>query len=92
MPLSLKKIYVCLFAESLYLYVLICFLGSNVLPWLGDLNKLGPLGDFAVKPYGEKDNLSPFPIKLPKKRSYSQMNVGWIKEAGLSVRRRKPGE
>lgn len=56
--------------------------GSNVVPWLGDLNRLGSLDDFHSV---NKDiEIEPsFPVRPLEKRSYSQNCVVWIRQAGL---------
>lgn len=51
--------------------------GSDVIPWLGDLNDLGTADLFP------SDQLGSFPIKPTEKRSYSQNGVVWIRQAGL---------
>ncbi|KAL1513544.1 hypothetical protein ABEB36_002944 [Hypothenemus hampei] len=51
--------------------------GSDVIPWLGDLNDLGTGDMFSV------DMVGSFPIKPSEKRSYSQNGVVWIRQAGL---------
>ncbi|XP_054278124.1 integrator complex subunit 14-like isoform X1 [Macrosteles quadrilineatus] len=51
--------------------------GNNPVPWLGDITQLGT---------AESDKLNPeetFPVKPTEKRSYSQSNVVWIRQAGL---------
>ncbi|XP_049787030.1 integrator complex subunit 14 [Schistocerca cancellata] len=56
--------------------------GTNVVPWLGNLNNLGSLEDFrAVN--GEEDPPPQFPVRPLEKRSYSQNCVVWIRQAGL---------
>lgn len=51
--------------------------GSDVVPWLGDLNHLG-------SPDGlPSDQVSNFPVRPTEKRSYSQNGVVWIRQAGL---------
>ncbi|XP_066142418.1 integrator complex subunit 14 [Euwallacea fornicatus] len=51
--------------------------GSDVIPWLGDLNDLGCADMFS------QDLVGNFPIKPTEKRSYSQNGVVWIRPAGL---------
>lgn len=56
--------------------------GSNVVPWLGDLNYLGSLQDFMGN--NPEDEPAPqFPVRPVDKRSYSQNCVVWIRQAGL---------
>ena len=59
------------------------------MPWLGDLNKLGPAADFPVPPYGEdgQSGQSPFPVAPADRRSYAQNCVVWTKNSGLQVMR-----
>lgn len=52
--------------------------GSDVIPWLGNLNNLGPV-DLSVF----KDGESGFPVKPAEKRSYSQNAPSWIRQVGL---------
>ncbi len=56
-----------------------------MLPWLGNLSHLAPIGDFAQPPYGEEDNKTPFPVRPSDRRSYAQNCVVWIKASGLQV-------
>ncbi|CAG9766259.1 unnamed protein product [Ceutorhynchus assimilis] len=51
--------------------------GSDVIPWLGDLNDLG------VADMYTPEQVVAFPIKPSEKRSYSQNGVVWIRQAGL---------
>ncbi|XP_060536568.1 integrator complex subunit 14 [Cylas formicarius] len=51
--------------------------GSDVVPWLGDLNELGTGELFP------HDQVGSFPIRPNEKRSYSQNGVVWIRQAGL---------
>lgn len=51
--------------------------GSDVVPWLGDLNYLGSTESFTP------DQIGSFPVKPVEKRSYSQNGVVWIRQAGL---------
>ena len=62
-------------------------LGCDCLPWLGNLNRLGPAAEFSVPPYGEdaQSNQSPFPVAPANKHSYAQNCVVWTKNAGLQV-------
>jgi len=62
-------------------------LGSDCLPWLGNLNKLGPAAEFLVPPYGEdaQSGQSPFPVAPAYKHSYAQNCIVWTKNAGLQV-------
>ena len=64
-------------------------LGCDCLPWLGNLNKLGPAAEFSVPPFGEdaQSGQSPFPVAPADKRSYAQNCVVWTKNAGLQVTR-----
>ena len=57
------------------------------MPWLGNLNKLGPAAEFPVPPYGDdaQSGQSPFPVAPADKRSYAQNCVVWTKNAGLQV-------
>ena len=59
--------------------------GTDVVPWLGNLNNLAPVTDFTESPYGEDNNKTPFPVKPPDRHSYAQNCVVWIKPAGLQV-------
>ena len=61
------------------------YIGADVLPWLGDLRHLAPVGDFADPPYGDEDNKTPFPVRPVDRRSYAQNCVVWIKPSGLQV-------
>ncbi|KAJ8933163.1 hypothetical protein NQ314_014170 [Rhamnusium bicolor] len=51
--------------------------GSDVVPWLGDLNNLGSADSFPA------DQVGSFPVRPLEKRSYSQNGVVWIRQAGL---------
>ncbi|XP_050305476.1 integrator complex subunit 14 [Anthonomus grandis grandis] len=51
--------------------------GSDVIPWLGDLNELGTADMYPP------DQVGSFPIRPNEKRSYSQNGVVWIRQAGL---------
>ena len=57
------------------------FLGLEVIPWLGNFTKLGPI-DPNMLP---SDSENPFPVKPTEKRSYAQNCVVWIKQSGLQV-------
>jgi len=61
--------------------------GSDCVPWLGNLSKLGPASEFPVPPYGEgpQSGQSPFPVAPADRRSYAQNCVVWTKNAGLQV-------
>lgn len=61
--------------------------GSDCLPWLGNLNKLGPSAELSVPPYGEdsQSGQSPFPVAPADKRSYAQNCVVWTKNSGLQA-------
>ncbi|XP_015512843.1 integrator complex subunit 14 [Neodiprion pinetum] len=52
--------------------------GSDVIPWLGNLNNLGPVDASILK-----DGESGFPVKPTEKRSYSQNAPSWIRQVGL---------
>ncbi|XP_054724711.1 integrator complex subunit 14-like [Uloborus diversus] len=54
--------------------------GVDVISWLGDLNKLGP-----IEPTSSSSSDSSFPIKPSEKRSYAQNCVVWIKQSGLQA-------
>lgn len=56
--------------------------GSNIVPWLGDLNRLGSLEDFHSMSQENEPEPS-FPVRPLEKRSYSQNCVVWIRQAGL---------
>ncbi|XP_068741564.1 integrator complex subunit 14-like [Montipora capricornis] len=61
--------------------------GENI-PWLGNIQKLGPAAELDINPYQSADNdeaeTSPFPVMPSQRRSYnSQANVVWIKPSGL---------
>ena len=56
--------------------------GSNVVPWLGNLNRLGSLDDFHSMCQDNGPEPS-FPVRPLEKRSYSQNCVVWIRQAGL---------
>ena len=60
--------------------------GVDVLPWLGNIKHLAPTEDFAVPPYGDDNNKTPFPVRPLERRSYAQNCVVWIKPTGLQVR------
>lgn len=49
--------------------------GSDVVPWLGNFNNLGPL-DAAKTPVS-------FPVRPTEKRSYTQNAPSWIRQVGL---------
>eukprot|EP00088_Acartia_fossae_P030699 TRINITY_DN3169_c0_g1_i6.p1 TRINITY_DN3169_c0_g1~~TRINITY_DN3169_c0_g1_i6.p1 ORF type:complete len:508 (+),score=91.69 TRINITY_DN3169_c0_g1_i6:22-1524(+) len=51
--------------------------GTQNVPWIGCLNRLGPATDL-----NETIN-SPFPIKSDRKPSYSSSPVVWIKQTGI---------
>ncbi|CAH0550975.1 unnamed protein product [Brassicogethes aeneus] len=51
--------------------------GSDVVPWLGDLNYLA--ASDTVLP----EQVGTFPVRPSEKRSYSQNGVVWIRQAGL---------
>ncbi|XP_076067921.1 integrator complex subunit 14 isoform X4 [Oratosquilla oratoria] len=57
--------------------------GVDVIPWLGDLDCLGPACLLPENPYTIKENGTPFPVKVHEKRSYSQNCVVWIRQEGL---------
>ncbi|KAK6624424.1 hypothetical protein RUM44_011283 [Polyplax serrata] len=59
--------------------------GSDSVPWLGDLNYLGPLEEFSASSSqnSSTDNPPSFPVKPAEKRSYSQNVVVWVRQAGL---------
>lgn len=52
--------------------------GSDVVPWLGDLNNLGSV-DFM----DTGETVPSFPVRPSDKRSYSQNCVVWIRQIGL---------
>lgn len=56
--------------------------GSNVVPWLGNLIRLGSLDDFHSMCQDSGPEPS-FPVRPLEKRSYSQNCVVWIRQAGL---------
>ncbi|XP_069692439.1 integrator complex subunit 14 [Periplaneta americana] len=56
--------------------------GSNVVPWLGDLHRMGSLDDFRATCHDNEPEPS-FPVRPLEKRSYSQNCVVWIRQAGL---------
>jgi len=56
--------------------------GSNIVPWLGNLNRLGSLDDFRSMCQDNGPEPS-FPVRPLEKRSYSQNCVVWIRQAGL---------
>ncbi|XP_071439840.1 integrator complex subunit 14 isoform X1 [Hetaerina americana] len=58
--------------------------GISSVPWLGELDKLGPRDDFIAANNGD-ESISPFPLKPTEKRSYSQNTVVWIRQAGLQA-------
>lgn len=51
--------------------------GSQPVPWLGNLRKLGPVSDLNVT------NQNPFPVRGMSKPSYSANPVVWTKQANL---------
>lgn len=59
--------------------------GILAIPWVGTFNRLAPLCDFEIPPYGDDDNSSPFPLKPSEKRSYAQSCVVWIRQSGLQA-------
>lgn len=52
--------------------------GTDVVPWLGDLNNLGSVD---LLEHGEQ--AGSFPVRPSDKRSYSQNCVVWIRQVGL---------
>lgn len=52
--------------------------GSDVVPWLGDLNNLGSAEFLELG-----DAVPSFPVRPADKRSYSQNCVVWIRQVGL---------
>ena len=66
-------------------------LGTDILPWLGKMSSMSPIGDFSDPPYGENDEKSPFPVRPADRRSYTQNCVVWIKNTGLQVGMRSLG-
>ncbi|XP_014677770.1 PREDICTED: von Willebrand factor A domain-containing protein 9-like [Priapulus caudatus] len=59
--------------------------GVGSVPWLGRLDRLGPLSDFAEAPYGNDDARTPFPVKPAEAGSYARSCVVWIKQSGLQT-------
>ena len=58
--------------------------GSDAVPWLGDLNYLGPLEEFLDSSSCQNsENVPSLPVKPADKRSYSQNVVVWVRQAGL---------
>ncbi|KAL7648899.1 UNVERIFIED_CONTAM: hypothetical protein RMT77_000833 [Armadillidium vulgare] len=57
--------------------------GYDVIPWLGKLSNLGPVEALSVNPYGQSNTTSPFPLKVPDKKSYAQNCVVWVRHGGL---------
>lgn len=58
--------------------------GSDSVPWLGDLNYVGPLEDFvSTNNQNNSENTPSFPVKPLEKRSYSQNVVVWVRQASL---------
>ncbi|XP_013403665.1 integrator complex subunit 14 [Lingula anatina] len=59
--------------------------GTDVLPWLGELDHLSAHSSmlFPEPPYGFEDNRTPFPVRPQDRRSYAQNCVVWIKATGL---------
>uniref|UniRef100_A0A8C4Q4C6 Integrator complex subunit 14 n=1 Tax=Eptatretus burgeri TaxID=7764 RepID=A0A8C4Q4C6_EPTBU len=57
--------------------------GTEMMPWLGRLDRLTPISDFAENPYGEDNSKMPFPVIPESKRSYAQNVVVWIKPSAL---------
>ncbi|KAK5647372.1 hypothetical protein RI129_002264 [Pyrocoelia pectoralis] len=51
--------------------------GSDVVPWLGDLNHLDSTDNLPP------DQIGSFPVRPSEKRSYSQNGVVWIRQSGL---------
>jgi len=51
--------------------------GLDSVPWLGQLNRLGPASDL------NETTTSPFPVKSDRKPSYSSGPVVWIKQSGI---------
>lgn len=51
--------------------------GSDAVPWLGDLNNLASTDMLTP------DQKGMFPVRPTEKRSYSQNGVVWIRQAGL---------
>ena len=51
--------------------------GLDVIPWLGNLDRLGPASGL------NETSQSPFPVKSDKKPSYSSAPVVWIKPSGI---------
>lgn len=50
--------------------------GSDVVPWLGDFNNLGPMDS-------SNDLVVDFPVRPTEKRSYTQNAPSWIRQVGL---------
>ncbi|XP_018398883.1 PREDICTED: von Willebrand factor A domain-containing protein 9 [Cyphomyrmex costatus] len=50
--------------------------GSDVVPWLGNFNNLGPLDTVKGSPVS-------FPVRPTEKRSYTQNAPSWIRQVGL---------
>lgn len=50
--------------------------GSDVVPWLGDFNNLGPMDT-------SNDLVVDFPVRPTEKRSYTQNAPSWIRQVGL---------
>ncbi|XP_018007308.1 integrator complex subunit 14 [Hyalella azteca] len=57
--------------------------GTDVIPWLGKLDELGPASCLPENPYTDPDALPPFPVKSGEKRSYNQACVVWVRAGGL---------
>lgn len=58
--------------------------GSDSVPWLGDLNYLGPLDEFfPSSSQNAPEDMPTFPVQPEDKRSYSQNVVVWVRQAGL---------
>ena len=51
--------------------------GLDSVPWLGELDRLGPAADI------NETTTSPFPVKSDRKPSYSSGPVVWIKPNGI---------
>lgn len=65
-----------------------CFVGTNVVPWLGNLQQLGSKEDLLQLKGGDSSLLPSFPIKSYDKKSYIATPVQstvWLTAEGLNA-------
>lgn len=57
------------------------FLGSDVVPWLGNMQLLGPKDEFICKSIP----MPSFPVKPAEKKSYGATPTVWITPSGINA-------